>query len=306
MEIINEKLIEKGRIPSQFLLPADSVGRAKMGECLGALGAYSTVIGRSILGRDIECYKIGRGSRCALYLGAHHALESISTNILYLFAYLLLFGLSGFAAVNRVDIHRLLDMYTYYVVPAVNPDGIEMRLHGASGSPLCERIMRMSGGRLDSWQANARGTDLNHNYAAGFFEYKKIERERGISPGASLYSGEYPESEPESRAVANLVRVLEPKIVLSLHSQGEEIYFGPRTDGRAERGALRLSGLTGYTPSLPEGTALYGGLCDYTAALGIPSYTLEIGRGRNPLPESDIPRIFERLARALVLAPTFV
>ena len=305
MENTEDNLTRVGRIPSFLLLPADDAGREKMRENLSRLGAEPTVIGRSILGRDIECYRIGRGREYALYLGAHHALESVTANILYTLMYFLLSD-APHPTLFGVDSERLLNMYTFCIVPTVNPDGIEMRLHGASGSPLFERVMRMSGGVFDSWQANARGVDLNHNYAAGFFEYKRIEAERGISPGASLYSGEFPESEPESRAVANLLRVLEPKIILSLHSQGEEIYFGPRAKDGAVRGAERISRLTGYALSAPTGTALYGGLSDYSASLGIPSYTLEVGKGKNPLPESDIPRIFERLARALVLAPSLV
>lgn len=289
-----------------FLLPADESGREKMTECIlrNHPGVSSVPIARSILGRQIDSFSIGSGKRYVLILAAHHALESITANLAYLLIDRLL-SLGESCNHYGFDCKLLLSKYRFIVVPCVNPDGIELRLHGASESPLYDRQMRMSGGDFTSWQANARGVDLNHNYDLGFFEYKKIERERGIEPGPTLYSGEYPESEPESRAIASLVRTLMPSLVVSLHSQGEEIYAFPRTK-RVERMAGWLSSMTGYTLAIPTGTAAYTGLCDYTASLAIPSFTLEVGRGRNPLSEEQVTDVFLRTWKALVLLPTLL
>ena len=155
------------------------------------------------------------------------------------------------------------------------------------------------------WQANARGVDLNHNYDYRFSEYKRIEEERDISAGPTLYSGEYPESEPETRCVANLVRTVAPRAVVSLHAQGEEIYAFPHTK-RVKRIAGRLAGMCGYSLSVPDGTASYGGLSDYSGSLGIPSFTFEVGKGKNPLPESLISEVFIRVRDAIALLPTFL
>ena len=190
-------------------------------------------------------------------------------------------------------------------MPCVNPDGVELRYHGAEASPLYERQMRMSGGDFSTWQSNARGVDLNHNYDFAFHEYSEISRRMGIVAGATLFGGEYPESEPETKGIANLVRTLAPSAVVSLHSQGEEIYSFPNT-ARIKRIAGRLSELTGYASNTPIGTAAYSGLCDYTASLGIPSFTFEVGKGKNPLPESSSPDIFARVGRAIALLPTLL
>ena len=164
--------------------------------------------------------------------------------------------------------------------------------------------MKMADGITSDWQANGRGVDLNHNYEYGFAEYKRIEYSRGITAGKTLFSGEYPESEPESRLAANLVRILNPNAVVSLHSQGEEIYFAPSA---AHRPAMNLARLTGYNVSVPSDTAAYGGLCDYTGyTLGIPSFTIEIGRGKNPLSESLLPSILKRIIPALLCVPRLV
>ena len=289
-----------------FTLPADADGRQKMEEWIekkyGSIDA--SVIGRSILSREIKAFFIGSGKRYITLFATHHALESITANLAYILIDLLL-GAEDKNKIYGIDCKLLLSKYRFVVVPCVNPDGVELRYHGAGMTPLYERLMRMSGADFSTWQANARGVDLNHNYDSGFAEYKLIEKERGIVAGPSLYSGEYSESEPESKGVATLIRTLEPAAVISLHSQGEEIFAFPSTP-RVKRIAQRLSEITGYTLSTPNGTAAYTGLCDYTASLGIPSFTFEVGKGKNPLPEKSVPDIFPRISEAIITLPTLL
>ena len=45
------------------------------------------VIGTSTLGEPILMYSVGSGKRCSLYVGAHHALEAITENILWAFLF---------------------------------------------------------------------------------------------------------------------------------------------------------------------------------------------------------------------------
>ena len=263
---------------------------------------YLFCFGKTLLGRDIPAFKVGDGKKYAMYVGAHHALEYPTENILYAMLYDLTKNpeAKDFYGMNR-DI--LLQKFTFFLIPALNLDGIALVMGEALGNVLYDRQLRMSGGDFSCWQANARGVDLNHNYDAGFFEYKAIERERGIVPGPSLYSGEYPESEPESSAVANFYRALAPKLVVSLHSQGEEIFYSPK-NAKTKRFAERFAKYSGYLVKTPEGTAAYGGLSDYTGALGTPSLTLEIGRGKNPIKISHLGEIYSRIRRPLLLAPT--
>ena len=294
------------RIDREFLLKADEEGRALMREraLSGDSDVEVTTVARSILSRPIEAYYVGSGKRYVAVLAAHHALESVTANVAFLLIdYLTRAKRTG--KIKGVDCKLLLSKYRFVIVPCVNPDGIELRLRGASDTPLQERQMRMSSGDFSTWQANARGVDLNHNYDAGFAEYKAIEAELGITPGRSLYSGEYPESEPETKGIAGLVRTLSPVALVSLHTQGEEIYYKPRSR-RVRRYAERISAITGYAVSSAEGTAAYGGLSDYAGSLGIPSFTLELGRGENPLPESAVPDIFWRVRDAILMLPTFL
>ena len=289
-------------IDKTFTKPADSSGRDKMHELvITSPHVRYQRMGRSILGRDINAYFFGEGAGRVIYFAAHHAAESITCNLL--FAFIHRFLNSGIPC--GIDRELLLKRFTYVCVPCVNPDGIELRMHGPEDSPLYSRQCAMTKGGHSAWQANARGVDLNHNYSPGFAEYKMLEREMGITPGAGLFSGEYPESEPEVGAVMRLVRTLMPSGLISLHTQGEEIFYQPRC-ARSRRIAERMARLCGYTVSTPSGTALYGGLSDYTGTLGIPSFTVEAGRGTNPLPDSDLEHIFSRLSAVLALFPTML
>ena len=270
-------------------------------------------IGKSILGENIDTYRIGEGKRNILLVGAHHGSEHITSSVLYYF--LLKIG-SEREKNYGIDSGIYRKIYSLFVVPMLNPDGVELSVRGEYENPLKERQKRIAGGEdFTHWQANARGTDLNHNYSYGFEEYKRIEKSKGILPGMTRYSGEYPESEPESRALANLVRSVQFSLVVSLHSQGGEIYAFPKTScenevsGSVSRTSERLSrwlaGKLGYEIKIPTGTAAYGGFCDYTGeVLRIPSLTLEIGRGENPLPESEYYRERDKLTEALYLLPT--
>ncbi len=291
-----------GRIDKELLLPADDKGREVMLKHIEEKhGITPTRIARSILSREILMYKIGEGKRSVLIAAAHHALESVTANIALLLVDILLSNYEN-GAIKGNNCKLLLSQYSFFILPCVNPDGIELRYHGLLDTPLYDRQRKMSGGDFTAWQANARGVDLNHNYDYRFAEYKALERQRGITAGASLFSGESAESEPEVRGVANLVRTVMPSAVVSLHSQGEEIYAMPN-NRVMQRRAERLASMCGYLHSTPEDTALYGGLCDYTGSLGIPSFTYEVGKGKNPLPESCIPSVFARIAESLILLP---
>ena len=266
-------------------------------------GVEINSIGKSILGEALEVYRLGAGQVNILYVGTHHASEHLTASLLYNFidGYL-----SKKSAVFGVDTRLLATIATIWVLPILNPDGAELCIGGAYENPLMRRQIAMSGGGdFTHWQANARGVDLNHNYDAGFTEYKEIEMRDGIFRGSGKYSGEYPESEPETRAVANLVRTINPSLTVSLHTQGEEIYFSPRT-ARVQRLSASLAADIGYRVAYPSGSAKYGGLCDYTGSLGIPSLTLELGLGKNPLPISHAEPIYSRVGGSLITLPTLL
>lgn len=266
------------------------------------------IIGRSILGKDIDYYKIGSGKRNIIAVGAHHGMEHITSAALYEFVDFLTEKSERGLSYCGINLEFLLRKFAFWIIPCVNPDGVEMEISGIEKTPLYLRQLRMNGQSLDfsDWQANARGVDLNHNYDAGFFEYKRLEEAEGITAGKTRFSGEYPESEPETHALASFIRTLMPEAVVSLHTQGEEIFSKPDTE-YVERIAGRLVRSLGYKPSVAEGLSAFGGLCDYTGSvLNIPSFTVELGRGKNPLPYSSLGVISDTVRNLLIFLPTYL
>ena len=274
-----------------------------------------TVLGQSIMGRAIPMVHLGaqnaaEKSRRVLYLGAHHGSEWMTTSVLLRFIneYCELLRSDGMAEGMRVK--RLEEACEIDIVPMLNSDGVEYAIRGVSAdNPLRDRLLRMNGGSIDfsHWQANARGVDLNHNYNVGFAEYKRLEAETGITGGApTRFSGEAPESEPETAYLCNYLRFSKPYGgVLTLHTQGEEIYCGDAE--RAAQIGRRIASSTGYTIARPEGMAAYGGFTDwFVREFSRPSFTLECGKGSNPLPISDMPMIYLKLRRALFEFPMMV
>ena len=270
-------------------------------------------IGTSILDRAIPILHIGKGDRRILYVGAHHGMEWITSLVLAQFCNELCQVINDKKRVCGIYPCDLLDGYTFSILPMLNPDGVEYQIHGVNeDNPLHDRLLEMNSGSSDfsNWQANARGVDLNHNYDAGFEEYKKLEREKGIQKGApTRYSGECAESEPEVAALCNLIRFSSPwKGVMTLHTQGEEIFAPPcKNEKKSDITARRLSQLTGYRICRSEGLAAYGGLSDWCAEkLSIPAFTMECGRGKNPLPITQISSIYSTMRAALFLFPTIL
>ena len=276
---------------------------------------HTLTLGKSVLGRTIPLLRVGDpGAPSVLMVAAHHGMEWITTRVLLAF-------LEDFNRLSLSDRHVygirpscVVKNRCLYFVPMLNPDGVELQIHGAPPDPvLRERLLFYNGGSEDfsRWQANAHGVDLNHNYNAGFSTYKRLEREQGIFGGApTRYSGEYPESEPETAALAGLIRRCENlRMILTLHTQGEEIYYssGEYMAPSSRRIASLFSRMTGYRACVPEGSAAYGGLTDwYIQAFGKPSFTFECGRGKNPLPQSQASDIYERIREALFTAPLLV
>ncbi len=264
---------------------------------------FCGVCGRSVLGTPLRFFSVGQGARTVLYIGTHHGMEWLTALLLFRFLDDL-----AVAAERRGLSDPLPPGVRLLVLPLLNPDGVEIALHGAEGGGILAPRLReiRPDGDFCTWQANARGVDLNHNYDAGFAAYREREREAGIfGPAPTRYSGEYPFSEPETAAVYRLLQIFSPALTLTLHTQGEEIYYHPVTPPvphAAEIGAT-LARLTGYRLGEAEGLAAYGGMSDYLAEkCRLPAFTLECGLGKNPLPIAQGKTIYRRLRRVLFLS----
>ncbi len=274
---------------------------------------HITKLGRSILGRNIPIISLGKGRKSVMYIGAHHGMEWITTAVLLRFIndYCDLF--EGNGKIGNTSVSYLNSTRTIYIVPMLNPDGVEYAINGArEDNPLYDRVVTMNKGTdFSAWQANARGVDLNHNYNAGFFEYAELEATKEYLGGApTKWCGEEPESEPETSSLANYIRAsVDTELFLSLHSQGEEIYYGDKYNSSARNRNIGniLAHLSGYKLMKTSGSASYGGFTDWEVSeIGKPAYTIECGKGKNPLPVSSLFDIYYKLRRLLFEAPMII
>lgn len=266
-------------------------------------------IGKTRYQKDILCARLGRGNSPSLIVGAHHALEWITSLILLTFLEEVCDYSSSKKMLLDYDLCCLLESRSLYILPLLNCDGVDLVQHGPSPtSPDYCDLLSYNDGNNDfsqNWQANSAGVDLNHNYNALWNCAKSLEPCYGINgPGPTRFGGFYPESEPEVQALCRLIRTTPFRHVTSYHSQGEVIYwdFANKASRNAFYMAQLLSDVSGYNLDTTSGISSYGGLKDWVIdELSIPSFTVEAGCGQNPLPLSQFDEIYQRNRELLLL-----
>lgn len=191
----------------------------------------------------------------------------------------------------------LLEGKAIHVIPMANPDGVSISQFGAGGirsKGLREQVYRIAqreggrhpcGGYFSRWKANARGVDLNRNFDACWEEYRGGNRQ----PSSESYKGPSPESETESKLLADLTRKEKFAGTISYHSSGRVIYWNFGQEGelkeKTERFAETIGTLTGYDTDGNFDRLAPAGYKDWALMkMEIPSLTVEIGSEDSPLP----------------------
>jgi g-D-glutamyl-meso-diaminopimelate peptidase len=259
-------------------------------------------IGHTVLGREIPAIKLGNGAKEIHYNGSFHANEWITSLALMKFVedYVAVALANGSLLGEQAK--QLLQDVTLWIVPMVNPDGVELVLEGApSRHPLREQIIQWNNGSdsFVDWKANARGVDLNDQFPAGW-EMEQARRSPK-APGPRDYVGEAPLSEPEAQAMAAFTRERDFQFVIAFHTQGEEIYWNYRDHEPPESEAManRLGLVSGYAPIKLSGSD--AGYKDwFIHEFRRPGFTVELGNGVNPLPLSQFPDLYKK-ASAIML-----
>ncbi|MNZ41029.1 Gamma-D-glutamyl-L-diamino acid endopeptidase 1 [compost metagenome] len=253
-------------------------------------------IGTSVLGRPIHAWIVGSGEELVHMNAAVHANEWITAPLLLRFIEELAGNYKSSSSLNVI-----LDRITFWAVPMVNPDGVDLAQVGVQhGECDAEQLIAWNEGNTDfrRWKANIRGVDLNDQFPA-FWEEEQSRRGRK-GPAWQDFSGPHPLSEPESIALAELTRRCNFSRVMSLHTQGREIYWNYRNmepEG-AEAKAKLLAASGGYRAVKLEGSD--AGYKDwFIQEFGRPGFTVEAGEGVNPLPAEQFDSIYAELSPIL-------
>lgn len=258
-------------------------------------------IGKSVLGKSIFFMRMGTGRQKVFYNAAFHANEWITTPVLLRFAEELAEAYSRGARLYGIDVARLLRKVTLYLVPMVNPDGVDL-INGAITNEEVLRNVEQIADRYpeipypNGWKANIRGVDLNLQFPAEWDMARQTKFAQGFTTYAPRdFVGEGPLTEPESLAVYNFTLQETFDLILAYHSQGEVIYwkFLDYEPPRSREIALYFGQVSGYAVEETPIVSGYAGYKDwFIQNYNRPGYTIEVGQGINPLPVEQFNQIY--------------
>ena len=257
-----------------------------------------TIIGASRLGIPLRALTIGGGAKTVLINASHHANEWVTTLILMRFIE------------ESLCYPAWMENITLHCIPLVNPDGVDL-VNGAiekhrPAYKLAEEMSREQNAEGEfpyNWKANICGVDLNSNYTAGWELAKEHKYARGYTAaGPRDYVGPSPLSEPESCAMAAYTIFNDIDVTISLHTQGEEIYwrYQDYNPEGAENLARRFSAASGYECVDVPSESSHAGYRDwFIKNFNRPGFTIESGLGENPLPLSQFEDMYKKTSRLL-------
>ncbi len=150
------------------------------------------------------------------------------------------------------------------IVPEVNPDGL-----------------------VDATRVNAAGVDINRNFPSSSW--------RSESQDEKHYPGKEPASEPETRAVINLIKRYPPDLLITLHAALGCMNW----DGPGEEIAALMARVNGYELCPYLGYETPGSLGTYAGVdMRIPTVTIELrGLSDGELVQENLPALRAALAR---------
>ncbi|MFO1443474.1 LysM peptidoglycan-binding domain-containing protein [Bacillus sp. Bva_UNVM-123] len=251
-------------------------------------------IGKSILGKQIYEIKLGKGTKKVQFNASFHANEWITSSVLMGLLNYFLLSLTNAKPIRGLTMMPLYNMVDLSIVPMVNPDGVDLVINGPTPE-VSEQVIKINRGshNFSGWKANIRGVDLNDQFPVKW----EVEKERGEKePSPRDYAGEAPLTEPESIAMVNLARNNRFDRMLAFHTQGEEFYWGYEGLEPPESKILanEFSRVSGY--KAVQYIDSYAGYKDwFIKEFRHPGFTIEMGKGINPLPLSQYEEIFEEV-----------
>ena len=260
-------------------------------------------IGNSVEGRELLLIEFGRGDKKVFVCGTHHAREYISTTYLmyaidrYAYAY------RNNTPWGKYNPKEILDDVTFYIVPMVNPDGVNLVQNGLYATKHADEISKMKiyeGEQYgySAWKANMHGVDLNWNYD------KDWSDEKTRNPRGSVgFNGDHPYSEPETIAVTDYISNNYFDAYVSFHTQGEIFYWAddPVKPSYINREIKKDTGFVEYTDS---GEGIGGSFFDYAyRTFKKPTMTVELCPyiGNFPYPDNDFDTVWKPAKNVLLI-----
>ncbi len=266
---------------------------------------YPDIVSYNIIGTSADnrnLYEVVLGNPDAkkhlLVIGNLHAREHM--NIRLCMAQIERYCQNYNSKINGTSVSYTLSQVAIHYIPSANPDGTAISQHGfkAIRSAKLRSSLRKMGGSSRSWKANARGVDLNRNWA--------IAWKTAGSKGSAGYRGSKAASEPETKALVKWVNNVQKQGsvvgVVSYHSTGSILYgrCAKQASAKVKSTTTRMykvaKNLTGYRLMPAQSISSARG-CSREYFLykkGIPCITLETGHGACPLGSGEYSSIWKK------------
>ncbi len=197
------------------------------------MGGKTVSIGTSVAGRPFEVIRFGNGPSARMIVANIHGGNEWNTAAL------------ADELIKHVQEHpeMIPPEVSLYILRSLNPDGLA-RILGPDG------------------RVNDHGVDLNRNWDAGW--QHSWDRD-GCWDYRQTTGGAYPNSEPETQALANFVLSTPLDALISYHSAALGIFPGGLPPDEASiRLADQIAEVTDYPyPAMDTGCVYAGGLVDW-------------------------------------------
>lgn len=257
---------------------------------------------RTAFGRPVLSLSVGEGERTVLFSAAHHANEWITATLLLKFTEELAKAKASGGKLWGVPAETICRASTIYLVPMVNPDGVDLvtggiepgQLQYEAANALADFYPRIP--FPEGWKANLLGVDLNLQYPAGWLIARENKMDQGyVRPGPRDYVGRAPLTQRESIALAEFTEQVDPALVLAYHTQGRVIYwqYSDYQIPGARELAEEFARVSGYVPEETPYASAFAGYKDwFIQTFRRPGFTIEAGVGVNPLQPDQFDDIY--------------
>ncbi|HVW71787.1 MAG TPA: M14 family metallopeptidase [Candidatus Paceibacterota bacterium] len=222
--------------------------------------ATSSVIGKTVQGRDITEYTYGTGPTHILLVGGMHG--GYEWN-----AVLLAYQVMDYLKANPASVPADLSVT---VIPSLNADGV-YKVTGKEGvftpADVSPDPVVDAAGRF-----NADNVDLNRNFGC-HWQATSTWQNKPVSAGTAAFS------EPEAAALRDFVATDKPVAVVFWHSASGSVYTSACDHGVLPGTVTAMktyATASGYTPAgLFDAYPITGDSEGWLASLGIPAITVE-------------------------------